>query len=57
MLAVFGFIGLFAEYDGIGGQLLLTACALAVFAAGVALLGGFKKENNTTLNTIANEQH
>lgn len=42
ILAVAGFVGLFCEAQTIGAQLLLTGGALAVFSAGVALLGGFK---------------
>ena len=49
ILAIVGFIGLFCEAETIGWQVVVTALALALFAAGVALLGGF---NETTLKHI-----
>lgn len=54
ILAVAGFIGFFAEGDTLAVQLLVTGGAIAVFAAGVALLGGFKEQ---PINTIQDERN
>ena len=43
ILALVGFVGLFCEGDTIGWQVAVTGLALATFAAGVALLGGFNE--------------
>lgn len=42
--AIIGFIGLFAECESLAGFVLLKVAAIALFAAGIAILGGFKEE-------------
>lgn len=46
ILAVAGFIGFFCEAETLGLQILVTGGAIALFAAGVALLGGFNETHN-----------